>query len=70
MFLVNWFYGMLNWLGLAGKSAKILFLGLDNAGGPEAASFARSGMRGGAIRRAAAIACVLFCVPLDSRPPA
>ena len=32
MFLVNWFYGMLNWLGLGGKTAKILFLGLDNAG--------------------------------------
>mmetsp|Transcript_5263 Transcript_5263/g.15087 ORF Transcript_5263/g.15087 Transcript_5263/m.15087 type:complete len:193 (-) Transcript_5263:349-927(-) len=32
MFLVNWFYGILNSLGLAMKSGKILFLGLDNAG--------------------------------------
>lgn len=32
MFLVEWLYGILAMLGLAAKEAKILFLGLDNAG--------------------------------------
>merc|ERR1719473_1819157 len=32
MFLVDWLWGALHKLGLAHKDAKILFLGLDNAG--------------------------------------
>jgi len=32
MFLVNWFYDVLGYLGIYQKNARILFLGLDNAG--------------------------------------
>eukprot|EP01135_Chromosphaera_perkinsii_P004912 Nk52_evm17s304 gene=Nk52_evmTU17s304 len=32
MFMLDWFWGALSYLGLASKNAKIVFLGLDNAG--------------------------------------
>jgi GTP-binding protein SAR1 len=32
MFIVSWFKGVLEGLGLMSKNGKIVFLGLDNAG--------------------------------------
>eukprot|EP01071_Lankesteria_metandrocarpae_P005725 Lankesteria_metandrocarpae@DN4103_c0_g1_i1.p1 len=32
MFVVNWFWDVMNWFGFFQKDAKLLFLGLDNAG--------------------------------------
>jgi len=32
MFMINWFWNVLSYLGLSNKTARIVFLGLDNAG--------------------------------------